>query len=103
MSSLNDAQLFDKSFVLTMIGDLRRLLIYMPIGLYGKEIFGTYVYKAESKVTNAITLNLLGTAMVIYYQVFKEMYPEKNASNDQIERMNAVWQAIGHPENIIPV
>jgi hypothetical protein len=41
--------------------------------------------------------------MVIYYQVFKEMYPEKNASKDQIERMNAVWEAIGHPENIIPV
>ena len=102
MSSLSDAQQFDKTFVLTMISDLRRLLIYLPTGIYGKDIFGTYVYEAESKESNVVQLNLLGTAMVIYYQFFEELYPEK-PSRQQIERMNAVWEAIGHPENIIPV
>lgn len=103
MSSLSDAQKFDKLFVLTMIDDLKRLLIYLPPGIYGKAIFGTYVYEAEAKQGNTVELNLLGTVMFIYYQIFKEIYPVENPTLQQIERINAIWEAIGHPENMIPL
>ena len=93
---------FDKTFVLTMIQDLRKLLIYLPKGPYGKEMFGTYVYEAEAKKKASVNLNLLGTVMVFYYQIFKELYPTTPTS-DQIERINAIWEAIGHPENKIPL
>ena len=103
MSSLNDAQLFDKSFVLTMINDLKRLLIYLPKGLYGNDFFGDHEYEAKASETKAMTLDIYYSGLLIYFQIFKEAYPEKNASKDQIERLNTIWQAIGHPENIIPV
>ena len=93
---------FDKTFVLTMIQDLRRLLIYLPKGIYGKEMFGSYVYNANAKEETIVELNLLGTVMVFYYQIFKEKYPE-NPNVQETERINAIWEAIGHPENKIPL
>ena len=102
MSSLSDAQQFDKTFVLTMISDLRRLLIYLPTGLYGKKFYGDFEYQAKASETQVKTLDIYYSGLLIYYQFFKEEYPEK-PSTQQIGRMNAVWEAIGHPENIIPV
>ena len=93
---------FDKTFVLTIIQDLRKLLIYLPTGVYGKQFFAQHVYEAKATSSKVMTLNSYYSGLLIYFNLFKEQFP-KNPNVQQIERINAIFQAIGHPENKIPL
>jgi len=83
-----------------MIEDLRRLLIYVPKGLYGKEMFGDYVYTAQASSSEKASLTVEGTVVYIYIRIFKEPWPTI-PTYQQAERINDIWDAVGYPQNKI--
>ena len=83
-----------------MIDDLRRLLIYLPRGFYGKEMFGDYVYDAKASSKEKASLTVEGSVVYIYIKIFKEPWP-LIPTYEQAERINNIWDAVGYPQNKI--
>jgi hypothetical protein len=85
-----------------MIDGFQRMIAFMPDGKFAQTISSENLkFETKAEVTQKIVLDLFGSAIYLYMKVFKEPYP-KNPSPLQIQKMNAIWIAIGHPENIIP-
>jgi len=79
------------------IDSIQKLLVYVNPGIYGGFVLSTIQYSAKAKQTDTIKLDLDGYVIVIYKKAFKEPYP-KFPTPIQKERINTIWDALGHPE-----
>jgi hypothetical protein len=87
-------------FVIDIIDSIYKLLDY-NLNVYGSLVASlTYTNKAASK--NSTTLDLDGYVAVVYFMRYNEPYP-KNPTLQQKYLINAIWEALGHPEKKIPV
>jgi hypothetical protein len=82
--------------------DFKRLIEHYPEGVFPATVSLTLSFEANASTTDKIVLTLEGTMMYIYVKMFKERFPSKPFTELQRQRINAIWEGIGHPENIIP-
>jgi hypothetical protein len=81
--------------------DFKRLIEHYPEGAFPATVSLTLNFDAKASTTEKIVLTLEGTMMYIYVKMFKERFPAKPFTELQRQRINAIWEGIGHPENII--
>ncbi len=92
----------DSGFLLEIVNDFKELLMNFPEGFYPATVSLTLKFDTEAKATEEIKLSLEGSVIYIYLKMFKEPYPAAPLTELQRQRINAIWEGIGHPENIIP-
>jgi len=92
----------DAEFLIKIVGNFKTLLQHMPSGVFPLTLSAKIEFKTEATITEDIVFDLSGTVVFIYTQMFQEPYPSAPFTELQRQRINAIWQAIGHPENIIP-
>jgi len=90
----------DKSFLLEIVDDFKKILAFMPVGVFPATLNADIQFEADAQATENITLSLQGTVMYLYVRVFGEAYPA-NPTSEQRAKINSIWLGIGHPENII--
>lgn len=90
----------DCAFVISIIDSIQKLLIYTNAGTYG-DIYASIVFIDKIKQKEVIKLTLEGYIVYVYKTAFKEPYP-LNPTLEQIGKINAIWEALGHPEKKIP-
>ena len=88
-------------FVLDIVDSISKLLAFVNPGKFGQFVLNFIVFQTKAEQKNSITLSLEGYVFYIYFKAFKETYPEEGKTPLQIERINAIWDAIGHPEKKI--
>lgn len=89
-------------FVIDIIDSIQKLLAYVNPGKFGEMILKHIIFQSKAEQKDSIKLSPEGYMMLIYKRAFKEQFPT-NPTPQQIERINAIWDAIGHPEKKIPV
>lgn len=88
-------------FVIDMISTIEKLL-RCNAHVYDSLVYGSLKYKNTAKNENSITVNLEGTVALAYYYRHNEPYPINTVPTElQRERINAIWDAMGHPERKI--
>lgn len=94
----------DTAFLLEIVTDFKKILGYMPVGVFPVTVLANIQFETDATVTETVVLDLAGTVILLYSQLFNEPYPDmtKPLTDLQRERINAIWTGIGHPENIIP-
>lgn len=90
-------------FVIDIVDSIQKLLAYVNPGKFGEIILNYIVFQSKVEQTDRIKLSLEGYVIYLYKTAFKETYPHDNPTPLQIERINAIWEALGHPEKKIPV
>ncbi len=90
----------DKSFLLEIIDDFKKILAFMPAGDFPATLNANITFQASATATETVVLSLQGTVMYLYSRVFGEKYPA-NPTPEQRAKINSIWVGIGHPENII--
>ncbi len=85
-----------KQFTIDVITDLQALLAFMDIK-FGKRYTYGLSYNATTGHTTKETLSLEGTLMYYFVLLTKRPYP-KTPTADDIKYINAIWDALGHPE-----
>ena len=84
-------------FVIDVIDGLKKLLAYVNPGKFGQIVLSYLVFQSKAEQTDTIKLDLDGYMIYIYKKAFKESFP-KYPTPEQKERINAIWDALGHPE-----
>lgn len=74
----------------------------MSTGKFG-ELYASIVFQEKAEQAQTITLDETGYMMFIYVKAFKEAFPKEPYTADQIEKINAIWDALGIPEKKIAV
>jgi hypothetical protein len=100
LTDLCDCSL-DTEFLIKIVGNFKKILQYMPSGVFPLTLTTNIEFKTDATISENIILDLSGTVVLIYTQMFKEPYPTTPFTELQRQRINAIWEGIGHPENII--
>jgi hypothetical protein len=79
---------------------MQKLLAFTAPGRYG-DLYSTIIYTDKIKQEDVIKLTVDGYVIYLYKTVFKEPYPS-DPTPEQIEKINAIWEALGQPEKKIP-
>jgi len=89
----------DFEFVSELITDIEFFLLNFPTGMYPVTLNTSALeFNAPALQTDTVILTLGGTVAYLYVRFFKEPYPML-PTNLQREKINAIWDYIGHPEN----
>jgi hypothetical protein len=86
-----------KQFTIDVITDLQSLLSFMDIK-FGKRYTYGLRYDASGSHTTKESLTLEGTLMYYFILLTKRPYPTGPLTADDIKYINAIWDALGHPE-----
>jgi hypothetical protein len=86
-----------KQFTIDVITDLQALLAFMDIK-FGKRYTYGLSYNATTGQTTKESLTLEGTLMYYFVLLTKRPYPTGPFTADDIKYINAIWDALGHPE-----
>lgn len=89
-------------FVIEMIDSIKKLLKYVNPGKYGQIVLNYIAFSSKAEQTETVKLDLVGYVIYVYVKAFKETYP-KDPTPTQKQRINAIWDAIGHPEKKLPI
>ena len=91
----------DLTFVMQAIDFFIEVVKNMPSGFFPSTLINPIKFETPASATETIVINSLQvTVEFLYKHLFKELYPA-NPVGVQIEKINAIWVGIGHPENII--
>lgn len=82
-------------FVIEMIDSFEKLLKY-NLPTYG-SITSALLYKSSVGSHSKATVTIEGYVSYIYFINYNEKYPEF-PTPEQKEKINAIWDALGHPE-----
>jgi len=89
----------DFEFVSELITDIEFFLLNFPTGMYPVTLNASALeFDTPALQTDTIVLTLGGTVAYLYVRFFKEPYPALPTIL-QSEKINAIWDYIGHPEN----
>ena len=86
-------------FVIEMIDSLKKLLKYNLPSYDG--ILASFVYRSSAGKQNKATLDIEGYIKFTYYIKYKETYPSNKKTQEQINRINAIWVELGMPDKQI--
>jgi len=85
-----------KKFTIDVITDLQALLAFMDMKFGHKYAYGLR-YEASGSHTTKESLTLEGTLIYYFVLLTKRPYPNTPTADD-IKYINAIWDALGHPE-----
>ena len=88
----------DFEFVSELISVIDLIVSNFPTGMYPVTLNGALEFNAPALQTDTVVLSLGGTVSYLYVRFFKEPFPLL-PTNSQREKINAIWDYIGHPEN----
>lgn len=88
-------------FVIDIIDNIKKLLAFVKPGKFGQIVLQYLAFQSKAEQKEKIKLSLEGYVIVLYRKAFKESYPEYPTPS-QKERINAIWDALGHPEKKLP-
>lgn len=89
----------DFEFMSELIYDIELLLLNLPVGMYPVTLNASALqFNTPALQTDTVILSLQGTVSYLYVRFFKEPFPLL-PTNLQREKINAIWDFIGHPEN----
>jgi hypothetical protein len=87
---------FEKDFLLTVIHDLKKLLLLKDKGYYDNVNYQT-LHNAKGESGETIQLSDMGTMMYFYYKLYNEPCP--NAPTDiEWEKITEICVAMNKPE-----
>lgn len=89
-------------FVIDIVDSIQKLLAFVNPGKFGEIILNYIAFQSKVEQADIIKLDLNGYMIYIYKKAFKETFPSE-PTPQQIERINAIWEALGHPEKKIPI
>jgi hypothetical protein len=89
-------------FVIDIVDSIQKLLAYVNPGKFGEIVLGYIAFQSKAEQKETVGMSVDGYVIYIYKKAFQESYPT-NPTPLQIERINAIWEALGHPEKKIPV
>ena len=84
-----------------MIDSVKKLLKYVNQGKFGQIVLNYISFQSKAEQKDVIKLDLDGYMIYVYLKAFKESFPTENRTPLQIQRINAIWDALGHPERKI--
>jgi hypothetical protein len=89
----------DFEFVSELISVIDQIVSNFPAGMYPVTLNASALeFNTPALQTDTVVLSLGGTVAYLYVRFFKEPYPML-PTNLQREKINAIWDYIGHPEN----
>jgi hypothetical protein len=89
----------DFKFVNELISVIDQIVSNFPAGMYPVTLNASALeFNTPAVQTDTVVLSLGGTVAYLYVKFFKETYPLL-PTNLQIEKINAIWDFIGYPEN----
>ena len=88
-------------FVLDIVDSLSKLLAFVNPGKFGEIVLNFIAFSGKAQQKETVNLDLDGYVIYIYKKAFKEHFPTENRTQEQIDKINAIWDAIGHPEKKI--
>lgn len=84
-----------------IVDSISKLLAYVNPGKFGQIVLNYIAFQSKAQQKETVNLDLDGYVMYIYKKAFKQYFPKENRTPEQIEKINAIWDAIGHPEKKI--
>jgi hypothetical protein len=88
-------------FVISIVDSLQKMLAFMHPGKFGGGVYTPMVFQSITAQQETITLDDYGFMIFIYVKAFKEDFPKDDPTPEQIERINAIWDALNKPERKI--
>lgn len=90
-------------FVIDIVDSIQKLLAYTNPGKFGEIVLNLLIFQTKAEQKDTIKLSQEGYVMYVYVKAFKEAYPLENPTSLQKQRINAIWDALGHPEKKFPI
>lgn len=90
------------AFMLKLLDQLDKLIFAFRPGKFIDTLTANLVFNDTATQDTVITLDLEGIMRYVYVKAFQEIFPA-NPEGVEIERINAIYDALGHPEKKIPV
>ena len=92
----------DAEFIVSVIDSFQRLLTFVRPGMFGAIVSGKQ-YQSTVSGAEEVKLSLDGYAIYLYCFVYKEPYPTAPFTQQQVDRINEIWDALQHPEKKISI
>jgi len=89
-------------FMTTLLDQISRIVFAVHPGYFKETISGNLIYHDVATQEEVITLDVDGVMRYVYVKAFQEPFPQMPIGI-QIERINAIYETLGHPEKKIPV
>ncbi len=86
----------------TLLEQISRVVFAVHPGYFKETISGNLIYHDTATQEQVITLDVDGVMRYVYVKAFQEAFPA-NPVGIQIERINAIYETLGHPEKKIPM
>jgi hypothetical protein len=83
-----------------MIDSLKRMLAYVNPGKFGQIVLNYIAFQSKAEQKETVKLDLNGYVIYVYKKAFNEPFPTE-PNELQKQRINAIWDAVGHPEKKI--
>jgi hypothetical protein len=90
-----------KKFTLEIIDNFQALLSFMDTK-FGKRYMYGLSFTASVGQSTKETLTLRGTMIFFFINLTKRPYPTGTPTAEDIVYINAIWDALKHPENKLP-
>jgi hypothetical protein len=89
-----------KENLTTIINSFIKVILFLPDGNYGRDIYGRLMYDAEATATNTVELSIEGYMAYIFIRVTKKRYPStyEEATPSDIALVNDIWISLGYPD-----
>ena len=88
--------------MIDIVDSIQKLLAYVNPGKFGEIVLGYISFQSKAEQKETVGMSVDGYLIYIYKKAFQESYPT-NPTPLQIERINAIWEALGLPQKKIPV
>jgi hypothetical protein len=92
----------DTQFIVSVIESFQKLLTFVRPGIFGAITSGAQ-YKSKVSGTEEVKLSIDGYVVYLYCFVYKEAYPTAPFTQQQVDRINEIWDALEHPEKKISI
>lgn len=75
----------------------------MQPGKFGGGVYAPLIFQSRTEQSETIQLDDEGFMIYIYVKAFNESFPSGSKTVEQIQRINAIWDALNKPERKIAV
>ena len=88
-----------KKFLSTVIDDFIKIILFLPAGLYGKDIKNRLIFNGTVTGSTSVVVSIDGYVAYIFARVTNRPYPKtlEEASETDIALVNDIWFSLGYP------